>query len=263
MYARLGKYRSVSEMAASVEASGAEIVTVAVRRLETSSAGMLAGAIDWEKVWLLPNTAGCATAEDAVRVARLGRELARSLGQTDNNFVKLEVINDAQFLLPDPIGTLAAARQHPFRRLIPRRTRACASLLRRRGAALSGRSPLCCDLSFCCLNKPNRLVSEGFAVLPYCSADPVLCRHLEDIGCATVMPLGSPIGQRKRRFHQKRTTDTEEKRERERASPSLSTTCALSNGRHFPNGLSQARGRASTRRARSASSCSRPRCPSS
>jgi len=147
-----GKYRSVDEMAASVAASGAEIVTVAVRRLNTAKAAetlTLNDAIDWSRVWLLPNTAGCTTAEDAVRVARLGRELARTLGQHDNNFVKLEVITDADYLLPDPVGTLAAARQ---------------------------------------------LVSEGFAVLPYCTPDPVLCRHLEDVGCATVMPLGSPIG---------------------------------------------------------------------
>jgi thiazole synthase len=144
-----GKYRSAQDMADSVEASGAEVVTVAVRRVEGAVTSMLETSIDWNKVWLLPNTAGCTTAEDAVRVARLGKEVARNLGQEDNNFVKLEVITDSTYLLPDPVGTLAAARQ---------------------------------------------LVSEGFAVLPYCSPDPVLCRHLEDIGCATVMPLGSPIG---------------------------------------------------------------------
>jgi len=144
-----GKYRTSAEMAASVEASGAEVVTVAVRRVESAVTEMLAASIDWDKVWLLPNTAGCTTAEDAVRVARLGRETAKALGQGDNNFVKLEVITDSTYLLPDPLGTVAAARQ---------------------------------------------LVKEGFAVLPYCSPDPILCRHLEDVGCATVMPLGSPIG---------------------------------------------------------------------
>lgn len=144
-----GKYRSSAEMAASVAASGAEVVTVAVRRVETAVNEMLAESIDWDRVWLLPNTAGCATADDAVRVARMGREVARSLGQADNTFVKLEVITDPTYLLPDPLGTLAAAKQ---------------------------------------------LVSEGFTVLPYCSADPVLCRHLQDVGCATVMPLGSAIG---------------------------------------------------------------------
>ena len=144
-----GKYRSVEEMAESVRCSGAEIVTVAVRRLESSAKSLLTSSIDWDQVRVLPNTAGCTTAEEAVRVARLGRELARTLGQDDNMMVKLEVISDSVYLLPDPIGTLVAAKQ---------------------------------------------LVDEGFCVLPYCSPDPVLCRHLEDVGCATVMPLGSPIG---------------------------------------------------------------------
>ena len=144
-----GKYKTAQDMADSIAASEAEVVTVAVRRVEGAVTSMLETSIDWNKVWLLPNTAGCTTAEDAVRVARLGREVAKTLGQDDNNFVKLEVITDSTYLLPDPVGTLAAARQ---------------------------------------------LVKEGFAVLPYCSPDPVLCRHLEDIGCATVMPLGSPIG---------------------------------------------------------------------
>lgn len=144
-----GKYRSQSEMVASVVASEAEIVTVAVRRIDTSTTSMLADKIDWNKVWMLPNTAGCTTAEDAIEVAHIGRAIAQSLGQEDNNFIKLEVIPDPKYLLPDPIGTLVAAK---------------------------------------------RLVDDGFAVLPYCSADPILCRHLEDVGCATVMPLGSPIG---------------------------------------------------------------------
>lgn len=144
-----GKYRSQSEMAASVDASGASIVTVAVRRLEKSTTSMLSDQIDWNRVWVLPNTAGCTTAEEAIEVAEIGRALAASLGQTDNNFVKLEVIPDPKYLLPDPVGTVAAARE---------------------------------------------LVRRGFAVLPYCAPDPILCRHLEDVGCATVMPLGSPIG---------------------------------------------------------------------
>ncbi|MCZ8056940.1 MAG: thiazole synthase, partial [Microcystis sp. LE19-12.2C] len=87
--------------------------------------------------------------EEAIRVARLGREMAKLLGQEDNNFIKLEVIPDPKYLLPDPIGTLQAAEQ---------------------------------------------LVKEGFAVLPYINADPLLAKHLEEAGCATVMPLGSPIG---------------------------------------------------------------------
>ncbi|PSB02142.1 thiazole synthase [Merismopedia glauca] len=146
-----GKYRSLEEMQNSIMASGCEIVTVAVRRVQTKAPGHegLAEAIDWTKIWMLPNTAGCQTAEEAIRVARLGREMAKLLGQEDNNFVKLEVIPDAKYLLPDPIGTLEAA---------------------------------------------EKLVKEGFAVLPYINADPVLAKRLEEIGCATVMPLGSPIG---------------------------------------------------------------------
>ncbi|MEA5564750.1 glycine oxidase ThiO [Anabaena sp. UHCC 0399] len=146
-----GKYRSIEDMQQSVEASGCQIVTVAVRRVQTKAPGHegLAEALDWSKIWMLPNTAGCQTAEEAIRVARLGREMAKLLGQEDNNFVKLEVIPDPKYLLPDPIGTLQAAEQ---------------------------------------------LVKEGFAVLPYINADPMLAKRLEEAGCATVMPLASPIG---------------------------------------------------------------------
>lgn len=146
-----GKYRTLDQMHRAIAASGCEIVTVAVRRVQAQAPGHegLAEALDWTKLWMLPNTAGCKSAEDAIRVARLGREMAKLLGQEDNNFVKLEVIPDATYLLPDPIGTLEAAEQ---------------------------------------------LVKEGFAVLPYINADPLLAKRLEDVGCATVMPLGSPIG---------------------------------------------------------------------
>lgn len=146
-----GKYANMAVMQQSIAASGCEIVTVAVRRVQTQAPGHegLAEAIDWTKTWMLPNTAGCKTAEEAVRVARLGREMAKLLGQEDNNFVKLEVIPDPKYLLPDPIGTLEAA---------------------------------------------EILVKEGFAVLPYINADPLLAKRLEDAGCVTVMPLGSPIG---------------------------------------------------------------------
>jgi thiazole synthase len=146
-----GKYPSLEVMQQSIVSSGCEIVTVAIRRVQTQAAGHegLAEAINWRKIWMLPNTAGCQTAEEAIRVARLGREMAKLLGQEDNNFVKLEVIPDAKYLLPDPIGTLQAAEQ---------------------------------------------LVKEGFAVLPYINADPLLAKRLEEVGCATVMPLGSPIG---------------------------------------------------------------------
>jgi thiazole synthase len=146
-----GKYSSIQAMQHSIIASGCDIVTVAVRRVQTKAEGHegLAEAIDWQRIWMLPNTAGCQTAEEAIRVARLGREMAKLLGQEDNNFVKLEVIPDAKYLLPDPIGTLEAAEQ---------------------------------------------LVKEGFAVLPYINADPLLAKRLEEVGCSTVMPLGSPIG---------------------------------------------------------------------
>ena len=146
-----GKYPSMQAMQQSVAASGCEIITVAVRRVQTKAPGHegLAEAIAWDRIWMLPNTAGCKTAEEAVRVARLGREMAKLLGQEDNNFIKLEVIPDAKYLLPDPIGTLEAAEQ---------------------------------------------LVKEGFAVLPYINADPLLAKRLEEVGCSTVMPLGSPIG---------------------------------------------------------------------
>ena len=146
-----GKYRSLAQMQQSVIASDCQIVTVAVRRVQTNAPGHegLAEALDWNKIWMLPNTAGCKTAEEAIRVARLGREMAKILGQEDNNFVKLEVIPDAKYLLPDPIGTLQAAEQ---------------------------------------------LVKEGFAVLPYINADPMLAKRLEEVGCATVMPLAAPIG---------------------------------------------------------------------
>jgi thiazole synthase len=146
-----GKFSSLETMRESFAASGSEIVTVAVRRVQTNAPGHegLAEAIDWTKIWMLPNTAGCTNAEEAIRVARLGREMAKLLGQEDNNFVKLEVIPDAKYLLPDPIDTLKAAEQ---------------------------------------------LVKEGFAVLPYINADPLLAKRLEEVGCVTVMPLGSPIG---------------------------------------------------------------------
>ena len=146
-----GKFDDLETMRRSFAASESEIVTVAVRRVQTNAPGHegLAEAIDWQKVWMLPNTAGCKDAEEAIRVARLGREMAKLLGQEDNNFVKLEVIPDSKYLLPDPIDTLKAAEQ---------------------------------------------LVKEGFAVLPYINADPLLAKRLEEAGCATVMPLGSPIG---------------------------------------------------------------------
>ena len=140
-----GKFRSSAEMNAAFAAAGAEIVTVALRRIDfddPASRSVLED-VDWSRYTILPNTAGCQTADEAVRVARL----ARAMGLSD--WVKVEVIPDPTYLLPDPIGTLDACRT---------------------------------------------LVEEGFTVLPYIGADPVLARRLEEIGTATVMPLGSPIG---------------------------------------------------------------------
>ena len=146
-----GKYPSLQLMQESLQASKCQIITVAIRRVQAQAVGHtgLMEGIDWSKYWMLPNTAGCENAEEAIRVARLGRELAKLAGQENNNFIKLEVIPDKINLLPDPLGTLEAAEQ---------------------------------------------LVKEGFEVLPYINADPVLAQRLEMVGCATVMPLGSPIG---------------------------------------------------------------------
>ena len=148
-----GKYPSLDTALDSIEVSQTEMVTVAIRRLQkdihSTQEKNLIQSLDWEKLWLLPNTAGSKTAEDAIRMALLGREFAKQIGQEDNNFIKLEVIPDPKYLLPDPIGTLKAA---------------------------------------------DYLVRAGFTVLPYINADPVLASHLEDLGCATLMPLGSPIG---------------------------------------------------------------------
>lgn len=147
-----GKYRTVNQAIDSINSSNCELVTVAVRRLPTdlnNDNTTFLKFLDWDKLWLLPNTAGSQTAEEAIRMAFLGHELACQLGQEDNYFVKLEVISDPKYLLPDPVGTLKAA---------------------------------------------EFLVKKGFTVLPYINADPMLALHLEDLGCATVMPLGSPIG---------------------------------------------------------------------
>ena len=147
-----GKYRTANDTISSIENSGCEIITVAIRRLPANLKNdhtTFLSSLDWAKLWLLPNTAGSQTAEEAIRMAFLGHELACQLGQPDNFFVKLEVISDPKYLLPDPIGTLKAAKF---------------------------------------------LVNRGFTVLPYINADPMLALHLEDLGCSTVMPLGSPIG---------------------------------------------------------------------
>jgi thiazole synthase len=146
-----GKYRDTEQTRAALLASGAEIVTVALRRvnLNDRSEGSLMALLSSEsKRWtILPNTAGCHTAEEALRTLRLARELG--MADPNTGLVKLEVIGDPRTLYPDNEQTLEAARL---------------------------------------------LVKEGFVVLPYCMDDPVLCRKLEDLGCAAVMPLAAPIG---------------------------------------------------------------------
>lgn len=140
-----GKYATDESMLAALEASGCELVTVTLRRvdLDAPKKKSLFDVIDWSRYRALPNTAGCKTADEAIRIARL----ARTMGLSD--WVKLEIIPDPRYLLPDPEETLKAARV---------------------------------------------LVGEGFKVLPYINADPVLAKKLEEIGTVTVMPLGSAIG---------------------------------------------------------------------
>jgi thiazole synthase len=139
-----GKFSSSEVMRDALDASGAEIVTVALRRVELANPkDSIMSYIDRDRYVLLPNTSGARDADEAVRLARL----ARAAGGGD--FVKLEVTPDPNYLLPDPVETLKAA---------------------------------------------EILVKDGFTVLPYINADPVLAKRLEDIGTATVMPLGSPIG---------------------------------------------------------------------
>lgn len=144
-----GKFASTELMAAALEASGTRIVTVALRRVDFRSdveedlREDLLSVIDTERIQLMPNTSGAMDAQEAVRIARLGRSMGCG------NWVKLEIHPNPRHLLPDPVETLRAAEQ---------------------------------------------LVAEDFVVLPYINADPVLAKRLEEAGCATVMPLGAPIG---------------------------------------------------------------------
>ncbi len=142
-----GKFSSPEAMRSALDASGCELVTVALRRADLSGKhdpfANILEFIDPKRYLLLPNTSGAMNAEEAVRLARL----AAAAGLP--KWVKLEIHPDPRYLLPDPVETL-------------------------RGAEL--------------------LVKEGFTVLPYINADPVLAKRLQDVGCATVMPLGSPIG---------------------------------------------------------------------
>jgi len=141
-----GKFPSSAALRGAIEATGTEMVTVALRRVDGPGANDGLGildAIDTDRVQLLVNTSGADDAQEAIRLARL----ARAGGFPP--WVKLEITPEPRYLLPDPVETLRAAEV---------------------------------------------LCAEGFTVLPYCSADPVLCKRLEEVGCATVMPLGSWIG---------------------------------------------------------------------
>ena len=143
LFVGTGKYPSPEILTKSLEASGTELVTVALRRVSLTEPDPTIEAIDFEKYLVVPNTSGAKDAEEALRLARLARSAS---GLT---WIKLEVTPDPVYLLPDPFETLKAA---------------------------------------------EALVKEGFTVLPYIHADPTLAKRLEDVGCAAVMPLGSPIG---------------------------------------------------------------------
>jgi len=142
-----GKFKDLEETRLATEAAGAQIVTVAIRRSnigQNPGEPNLLDVLPPDRYTILPNTAGCYTAEDAVRTCRLARELLDG-----HNLTKLEVLGDAKTLYPDVVQTLKAAEQ---------------------------------------------LVADGFDVMVYTSDDPILCKRLEEIGCAAVMPLAAPIG---------------------------------------------------------------------
>jgi len=143
LIAGTGGFRSLEQMEAALLSAGTEIVTVALRRIDPTAEGSVLDVIDRLGLSVLPNTAGCYTARDAVRTAKLAREAF----QTD--WIKVEVIGDDRTLYPDAVELLDACEQ---------------------------------------------LVADGFTVLPYTNDDPILARRLEAVGCAAVMPLGSPIG---------------------------------------------------------------------
>jgi thiazole synthase len=147
LFTGTGKYANSQVMATSIIASGSELVTMALKRVDIDNRDddILAPLIK-AGVNLLPNTSGAKNAKEAIFAAQLARE---ALG---TNWLKLEIHPDPKYLMPDPIETLAAAAE---------------------------------------------LVRLGFIVLPYCHADPVLCKRLEEVGCSAVMPLGAPIGSNK------------------------------------------------------------------
>lgn len=151
LFTGTGKYATYDLMRACLDASGCEVTTVAVRRerLVDQNGRNLLDFIDLKQYTILPNTAGCFSADDAIRHARLARELLTNLGNPGAQWVKLECLADKKTLLPDPIGTLKATEE---------------------------------------------LVKDGFTVLVYTSDDPVLAKRLKELGAASVMPAGSPIG---------------------------------------------------------------------
>ncbi len=154
LFVGTGKYVDFATMNASLDASGCEVVTVAVRRDVLSAEGVaksgsLLDHLDLTKYTILPNTAGCFNAADAVRSAKLSRELLKGLDNPGAKWVKLEVLADKKTLLPDPIGTLEAT---------------------------------------------EKLIDLGFEVLVYSNDDPILAKRLKDAGAVSVMPAGSPIG---------------------------------------------------------------------
>ncbi len=144
LFTGTGKFASSQLMVEAIRASGSQLVTLAMKRVDLRQHNdAILEPLIAAGVTLLPNTSGAKTAEEAIFAAHLARE---ALG---TNWLKLEIHPDARWLLPDPIETLKAA---------------------------------------------ETLVQQGFVVLPYCGADPVLCKRLEEVGCAAVMPLGAPIG---------------------------------------------------------------------
>jgi len=144
LFTGTGKFGNTQLMLDALKASGTELVTLAIKRVDTKqNTDNLMAPLSSLGIKLLPNTSGARNAQEAIFAAQLAKEIFQT------NWIKLEIHPDPKYLMPDPIETLTAA---------------------------------------------EALVNKGFVVLPYVHADPVLCRRLEEVGCAAVMPLGSPIG---------------------------------------------------------------------
>ncbi|AWH89117.1 thiazole synthase [Limnobaculum parvum] len=144
LFVGTGKFSSSNVMMQAIAASGSELATMAMKRVNVhSNSDAILAPLQQHGIRLLPNTSGAKTAAEAIFAAQLARDAL------ETHWIKLEIHPDARYLLPDPIETLKAAEE---------------------------------------------LVKQGFIVLPYCGADPVLCKRLEAVGCVAVMPLGAPIG---------------------------------------------------------------------